>query len=251
MALLLATVVPRCIVMGEKFRRWVITGANRGLGLEFARQLVDRGDFVVGACRRPDQAGELTSLFSPASGFVVALEVSSPESAAVIVSQRMSHVDVLINAAGTDDTAASGGPMGLLQGEALIDVYRTNSVGPALVTQAFTNLLMRSGRAIVVNLTSSRGSLNGHVAADGIGYAMSKAALNMLTRKMAIDLYHENIAVIAVSPGWVQTDMGGADAPITPEDSVKAMIAFADTTNLADTGSILAHSDLVIRSGAM
>jgi NAD(P)-dependent dehydrogenase (short-subunit alcohol dehydrogenase family) len=235
-------------VVREDFRRCVITGANRGLGLEFARQLVDRGDFVVGTCRRPEEATELAALLSPASGFVVALEVSSPEPAAMIVSHKITHVDFLINAAGTDDTAASSGPIGLLQGDALIDVYRTNAVGPALVTQAFTSLLSKSGRAVVFNLTSSRGSLNGHIAPDGIGYAMSKAALNMLTRKMALELYHESITVVAVSPGWVQTDMGGPNATTSPADSVKAMIAFADTTNLADTGSILAHSDLAVQS---
>jgi NAD(P)-dependent dehydrogenase (short-subunit alcohol dehydrogenase family) len=241
--------IRRCVVTHRHFRRCVITGANRGLGFEFARQLIDRGDFVVGACRRPEEAVELAALFSHASGFVVALEVSSPEPTAAIVSQQISHVDLLINAAGTDDTAASSGPIGLLQGQALVDVYRTNAVGPALVTQAFADLLSKSGRAVVVNLTSSRGSLNGHIAAGGIGYAMSKSALNMLTRKLAIELYHENIAVVAISPGWVQTDMGGPDATITPEDSVKAMIAFADRSSLADTGSILAHSDLAIRSG--
>jgi NAD(P)-dependent dehydrogenase (short-subunit alcohol dehydrogenase family) len=237
-------------VTRRNFRRCLITGANRGLGLEFARQLIDRGDFVVGACRRPEEAAELAALFSPASGFVVALEVSSPEPAAAIVSQQISQVDLLINAAGTDDTAASSGPIGLLVGEALIDVYRTNAVGPALVTQAFASLLSKSGRAVVFNLTSSRGSLNGHIAPDGIGYAMSKAALNMLTRKLAIELYHENIAVVAISPGWVQTDMGGPDAPITPEDSVKAMIAFADRSNLSNSGSILAHSDLAVQPSA-
>jgi NAD(P)-dependent dehydrogenase (short-subunit alcohol dehydrogenase family) len=226
----------------------VITGANRGLGLEFARQLVAIGDFVVGMCRSPGSAVELGELLAVSGGMVVPLEVSdaaSVLSAASAVGERLGAVDMLINAAGVEDTTGSSGPVGQLNGEALVEVYRINAVGPALVTQAFAGLLARSDRAVVLNLTSNLGSLAGVIAVGNIGYAMSKAALNMLTRKLALDLRQARTTVVAISPGWVQTDMGGPDAPFTSNDSVRAMLGLARRLTIDDTGAVLDHDQMV------
>ena len=215
--------------------------------MEFVRQLVARGEDVVGTCRDPASAIELGKL----AGFVVALDVSDQAAAvaaASMVAERLGAVDLLINAAGVEDSVASAGPVGGLESEALVEIYRTNAVGPALVTQAFTELLKRSDRALVLNLTSQRGSLEGAVTLGHIGYAMSKAALNMVTRKLALELQPNGTTVVAISPGWVKTDMGGADAPLTPSESVQAMLALADRLTLSDTGAVLDHDQ--VRSAA-
>jgi NAD(P)-dependent dehydrogenase (short-subunit alcohol dehydrogenase family) len=222
----------------------VITGANRGLGLEFVRQLVARGDFVVGTCRVPDGALELRELLADGKGLILSLEVSdrsAAEAAASEVGGLQDTVDLLINAAGVEDSAGSSGPLGYLESDALVAIYVTNAVGPALVTQAFAGLLARSDQAIVLNLTSSRGAIDSAIASGKIGYAMSKASLNMLTRKLALELHRDGTAVVALSPGWVQTDMGGPDAPLTASESVRSMLALTDRLTLADTGAVLDH----------
>lgn len=147
----------------------------------------------------------------------------------------------MINAAGVEDSAGSSGPLGHLEGDALVAIYATNAVGPALVMQAFAGLLARSDHAVVLNLTSSRGALDSAVASGNIGYAMSKASLNMLTRKLALELHRDGTAVVALSPGWVQTDMGGPDAPLSASESVRSMLALTDRLTLADTGAVLDH----------
>jgi NAD(P)-dependent dehydrogenase (short-subunit alcohol dehydrogenase family) len=225
----------------------VITGASRGLGFEFARQLATAGEFVVATCRTPASAAGLRELLA-GRGLILPLEVSdqvAATAAATAVAERLDAVDLLINAAGIEDSARSSGPIGQLDGDALVEVYRINAVGPALVTQAFAGLLARSGRAVVLNLTSKQGSLAGATAAGSIGYAMSKAALNMLTRKLALELYQDRTTVVAMSPGWVQTGMGGQDAPLTPGESVRAMLACAGRLTLTDTGAVLDHDDVL------
>jgi len=129
----------------------VITGASRGLGFEFARQLAAAGEFVAATCRTPASAAGLRELLA-GGGLILPLEVSD-QAAATAVAERVDAVDLLINAAGIEDSAGSSGPVGRLDGDALVEVYRTDAVGPALVTQAFAGLLARSGRAVVLNLT--------------------------------------------------------------------------------------------------
>ena len=226
----------------------VITGANRGLGLEFVRQSVARGDFVVGTCRTPARAQELCGLLTGGNGLILSLDVSnrpSADAAASEVARRQGAVDLLINAAGVEDSAGSSGPLGYLEGDALVAIYLTNAVGPALVTQAFAGLLARSDQAIVLNLTCSRGAIDSAIASGNIGYAMSKASLNMLTLKLALELHRDGTTVVALNPGWVQTDMGGPDAPLTASESVRSMLALTDRLTLADTGAVLDHDGVL------
>jgi NAD(P)-dependent dehydrogenase (short-subunit alcohol dehydrogenase family) len=168
----------------------------------------------------------------------------SVTNAAAVAGQSLDAVDLLINAAGVEDTAGSSGPIGTLELAAMLRIYQTNAIGPALVTQAFTHLLAESGTAVVLMLTSKLGSMSSVTEPGSIGYSMSKASLNTLTRKLALDLLADRIAVVAMSPGWVRTDMGGPGAPLSPADSVATVLARVDRLSFADNGSILTSDRL-------
>jgi NAD(P)-dependent dehydrogenase (short-subunit alcohol dehydrogenase family) len=240
-------------------RRVVVTGANRGLGLEFTRQLAAAGDEIVATARQPKTADELNKLASTSGGrvSVVRLDVADPadaEAAALHVGERFDGVDLLINNAAIwtapdQPDRAGSGPLADLRPDAVADVLRVNSVGPLLVTQALAPGLAAAGRAVVVNLSSWLGSIAEATRWGGRGnlaYAMSKAALNMLTRRLAVELAGQGTIVVSMSPGWVATDMGGPSAPLEPPESVKGMLNVLDALTPAQSGSFLDHAGAVL-----
>jgi NAD(P)-dependent dehydrogenase (short-subunit alcohol dehydrogenase family) len=115
-------------------------------------------------------------------------------------------------------------------------------VAPLLVTQALAPRLARAGRATVVNLTSGLGSIAGTNGRGNLAYAMSKAALNMLTRQLAAELAGQGVSVVAMSPGWVATDMGGRSAPLSPAESVHGILNVVDALTPAQSGTFLDHT---------
>ena len=239
-------------------RRVVVTGANRGLGLEFARQLAAEGDEVVATARHPKTADDLNKLATTSGGrvTVVRLDVGDPsdiESAALHVGERFDAVDVLINNAGiwtAPDQAdrASSGPLAELRPDAVTEVLRINAVGPLAVTQALAPRLAAARRAVVLNISSWLGSLEGAArqGRSNLAYGMSKAALNMLTLRLAAELAGQGTIVVSMSPGWVATDMGGPSAPLEPPESVKGMLNVLDALTPAQSGSFLDHAGAVM-----
>ncbi len=211
---------------GIETRVAVVTGSSRGIGLELVGQLLLSGFAVHATCRRPDRATELNELIAATgSGSVLALDVADPDSihdVAATLDRSAPAVDLLINNAGIGapagaDPSAAEGPLAALRAEAMMEVMRVNSLGPALVTQALASLLGRARPgARVVNVTSDLGSLTGPVPPGGYTYAMSKAALNMLTRKLALELRPRHVTVIALHPGSARTQLGGATAALAP-----------------------------------
>ncbi|HZQ79853.1 MAG TPA: SDR family oxidoreductase [Acidimicrobiia bacterium] len=237
-------------------RRVVVTGANRGLGLEFTRQFLAAGDEVVAAARHPRTADELQKLVSASGGrgSAVRLDVADPESIAAAglhIGERFAAVDVLVNNAGVwaapgQPERLSAGPLADLRPEAVVEVLRVNAVGPLLVTQALAAPLAAAGRSVVVNLTSGLGSLAGATGRGNIAYGMSKAALNMATRHLAAELARQGTIVVALSPGWVATDMGGAGAPLEPPESVRGMLSVLDGLTPVQSGSFLDHTGAMV-----
>jgi NAD(P)-dependent dehydrogenase (short-subunit alcohol dehydrogenase family) len=237
-------------------RRVVVTGANRGLGLEFTRQLAAAGDEVVATARHPKTADDLHKLAAGSDGrvTVVGLEVGDPadvEAAARHVGERFEGVDLLVNNAGIwtapgRPDRASSGPLADLRPDAVLEVLRINAVAPLLVTQALAPCLAAAGRSVVVNLSSGLGSIEGTRARGNVGYAMSKAALNMATRQLAAELAGQGTIVVSVSPGWVATDMGGASAPLEPAESVQGILNVLDAVTPAQSGSFLDHAGVVL-----
>lgn len=218
-------------------RRRLVTGANRGLGLEFVRQLLARGDHVIAACRHPGKATDLNRLAGDHPGrlHVLPLDVGDEKSRNAFARELplvADGIDLLVNNAGV---LHSGERFGHVPPAQLDDTLRTNASGPFLLTQTLAPHIADGGK--VANLSSQLGSI---ASVDGFhtpSYAISKAAQNMATALLATALRERGIAVVALHPGWVQTDMGGSGAQITPEASVTGLLDVIDRLGVNDTGT--------------
>jgi len=228
-------------------QRVLITGANRGIGLEFARQLAARGERVFATARDVGRATELRDLAKEHGDervTIVPLDVDSADAiraAADTVRKQVDGLDLLINNAGiyAARVGKDGQPaerLGDLNFDDALKVIRTNAVAPVMLTQALLPLLKKGEQPKVVSITSGYGSV-----ADNTGfpyyYAASKAALNQFMRSLAGDAAAKGIITVVMSPGWVQTDMGGAGAPITPEKSVAGMLKVIDSLTAGDNST--------------
>jgi NAD(P)-dependent dehydrogenase (short-subunit alcohol dehydrogenase family) len=226
-------------------QRVVITGANRGLGLELARRYAARGDSVWAGCRRPGEAGELRAVTHHVHELDVASEASITRFAEQIVGGPL---DVLVNNAGVDGRAL-GVPddqrdVLLLSAEHLMAEIRVNAIGPMLLSRALLAPLRAAAGARIVNVSSTVGSME--VAARtgrDVGYVVSKAALNMITVKLAARLRDEGITVVALHPGLLRTALGTPRGPLEdPAPAAAEIVALVDRLSLAQSGRFL-HRD--------
>ncbi len=231
-------------------RRVLITGASRGIGLGLARLYVARNETLVFAgCRSPSTAGGLRELERqfPDSLRVVALDVAEEtkiRSARAAVGEQADGLDILINNAGilpgnVPSPRVETTVLGSLDPGAILEVFRINSLGPVMVTQAFVDLLKHGDLPRVINVSSDAGSLARRTEGGGYAYVASKAALNMFTRCLAGDLRPMGIVVAAVHPGFLRTDMGGPSAPLAPEQTLPSLLRVIDALSIEGTGSFL------------
>ena len=222
----------------------LVTGANRGLGLEFVRQLLGQGRRVVATCRQPGRATALNALAGEHPGRlrVLPLDVAEARSRDEMVRElpllagddAAVRIDLLLNNAGV---LHSGERFGNVSAVNLDDSLRTNAIGPYLLVQALAPLLADGAR--IANLSSQLGSIGGAARFGTLSYAMSKAAQNMATVQLAHALAPRGIVVVALHPGWVQTEMGGAGAQVTPEDSARGLLEVIAGLGDGDTGHFL------------
>jgi NAD(P)-dependent dehydrogenase (short-subunit alcohol dehydrogenase family) len=216
----------------------LVTGANRGIGFEVCRSLAGRGFVVLLAARDAAKAHAAAEKLATAGTIEpLLLDVADPasiEKAAREVAGRFGHLDVLVNNAGinydTWETADNADIDGTVQ-----ETIATNLLGPWRVCKAFLPLLGKSGAARIVNVSSESGSL-AHMGAGPPAYQVSKAALNALTRTLAGQLRGDAILVNAVCPGWVATDMGGADAPRSAAEGAAGIVWAATLPDSGPTG---------------
>jgi NAD(P)-dependent dehydrogenase (short-subunit alcohol dehydrogenase family) len=219
-------------VAGETF---LVTGANRGIGLEYARQLSERGDRVIATAREPEKARELSAL----GVRIEQLDVADADSVSTFVRRLAgTPIDVLINNAGVGD---AGPPLEGLSMDDVEHAYRVNAVGPLRVTQALLPNLRAGKRRLVIGMTSGLGSVSRNESGGWYAYRASKAALNQLFRTMAEELEKERFTFVVLCPGWVQTDMGGAGAPTSVEESVRGLLKVIDGLKPSDTSRFLNH----------
>ena len=218
-------------------QRVLITGANRGLGLEFTRQYLERGARVFAGCRRPAEASQLRTLQAaqPQRLSVVALDMAdanSIQAGHATVRSQVDGLDVLINNAGIYSSRGSAEPLerlGTLTFEEALMVLRVNAVAPLIVAQQYLDLLRAGHDAKIASLSSGYGSVSANTGGFPYYYSASKAALNMFMRSLAADAKRWGITTVLLDPGWVSTDMGGPHASITPKQSVRRMIHVIDT----------------------
>jgi NAD(P)-dependent dehydrogenase (short-subunit alcohol dehydrogenase family) len=215
----------------------LVTGANRGLGLEFTKTLLGRGDEVIATCRSLAAATELRELAETAHGKlqVVELDVATPEgNAALGAFLADKAVDVLINNAG--HYSRDGGPFESLNFDGVMTDFAINAMGTLRVTQTALGALRRGKTRKIAVVSSKMGSITDNTSGGSYAYRMSKAAINMGVKSLANDLRGEGFTVLTMHPGWVLTDMGGPNALIGPEESIQGMLRVIDGAGLEQSG---------------
>jgi NAD(P)-dependent dehydrogenase (short-subunit alcohol dehydrogenase family) len=222
----------------------LVTGANRGIGLELVRQLLVAGWRVVATCRQPGRATALNPLAGEYPGrlHILPLDVAEPKSRVELARElplvlgeddtgAPGRIDLLLNNAGV---LHSGERFGSLTADNFEHSFRTNALGPLLLTQALAPLLADGAR--VVNLSSRLGSIGSTTRFGTPSYNISKAALNMATALLARALEERGIVVAAISPGWVRTEMGGEGAEVDVADAAAGILATTSRLASADSG---------------
>lgn len=201
----------------------LITGANRGIGLEFVRQLKDKGYYVIGCCRNPSKAKELNSLADE----VIQLDVTKDEDIALLKQTLKNRsVDLLVNNAGI--SGDQGVTLGNIDRENFINVLNVNCISAVKLCDALLPNLQSSQEKNILVISSRMGSIADNDRGRSYAYRTSKAALNCVMRSYAIDVEPKGIHVMLLHPGWVKTDLGGADALIDVTTSVAGMLKQAE-----------------------
>eukprot|EP01024_Parvocaulis_polyphysoides_P037225 TRINITY_DN33139_c0_g1_i1.p1 TRINITY_DN33139_c0_g1~~TRINITY_DN33139_c0_g1_i1.p1 ORF type:complete len:259 (+),score=33.83 TRINITY_DN33139_c0_g1_i1:77-778(+) len=201
----------------------IVTGASRGLGLEWCRQLLKKNNKVIASVRNPENSDKLKQLSGNLE--VTKLDTSDEESIkewAVSLKRLVDHVDVVINNAGIIGQRQAFADV---QKSNLLEVFSTNAAGPLLVTQQLVkNNIIGLPSSIVANVTSKVGSVDDNSSGGGYAYRASKSALNIINKSMSIDLQELGICCVLLHPGWVKTDMTGDTGLITVDQSVGGML---------------------------
>ena len=210
----------------------LITGANRGLGLEFARQYAEAGWKVIGTARQPAEATDLADL----GARVMQLDVADGESVAKLAAALEDQpIDLLINNAGMANR--DGMDFETLSFDGVERVLAVNTIGPMRVTRALLPNLRLGEAKQIVHISSGLGSIEENTDGGFYGYRESKAALNMFNRSLAVNLKDEGFTCVVMSPGWVRTDMGGPEANLSPEESITGMKKVIGGLTIEDTGT--------------
>lgn len=224
-------------------QRCLVTGANRGLGLAFVTQLLERGARVLACCRDPAAARVLDALAAAHGDRLVIHALDVADAAAIdklpqAAAKHLQRIDLLVNNAGV---LVSGERFGNVKAESLAESFAVNASAPLLITQALAPLLALGNKPRVLCITSQLGSIAQSASFRTVSYAMSKAALNMAVKRLAAELAPRGILVLAAHPGWVKTGMGGTGATLAPADSAHALLALIEHAQMQDAGKFLAY----------
>lgn len=220
----------------EHYKVALVTGAYKGLGFEWCRQLAAMGYRVVLTAREQQKASEAAAKLNTASQQVWGkeLEVTSELQLAALatwVQQTFGRLDLIVNNAGVNpkdyadkSRMAAAFYLDQLSAAEMLDVIHINSIAPLLVVKHFRKLLAASEAPVVINISSWLGSVNLLGFGGHYGYVGSKNLLNVFNKSMAAEIRSDNIISVNVNPGWVQTDMGGSKANFTPAQAVQQLI---------------------------
>jgi NAD(P)-dependent dehydrogenase (short-subunit alcohol dehydrogenase family) len=212
----------------------LITGTNKGVGLELTKIYAARGDTVYASCRDPAGASALAEVL----GEVVILPLVVGDSGSVTaMAEHLAGVtiDIVINNAGMKGPEFEEQNTYAMDFDGWAETFNVNSMGPVRVMQALMPNLKQAEAAKVVTITSQMGALSLDMPAAH-AYCASKAAVNKFMRLASIDLKKDGVAVGLIHPGWVQTDMGGPRADLTPQESAEGIVAVVDQLSMDSTG---------------
>jgi NAD(P)-dependent dehydrogenase (short-subunit alcohol dehydrogenase family) len=223
-----------------KNRIAMVTGANKGIGYEIARQLGEKGYHVLVGVRNIEAGEQAVASLRKGGASVELVEIdvsdrASIQKAAKAVAGQFDHLDALVNNAAIMEDK---GNITEVPDELLFRTLKTNTFGPLLVTQAFLPLLTKSPGATVVNMSSGLGQLS-NMMDTYPAYSISKTSLNAVTRQFAATLRDQGVTVNSVCPGWVKTDMGGANAPRTVQQGADTVTWLATEAPRDLTGQFL------------
>jgi NAD(P)-dependent dehydrogenase (short-subunit alcohol dehydrogenase family) len=226
-----------------------VTGASRGIGHELVRQCAARGDQVVAAARTERSVKALGREFGDN---VLPMRCDVSDDASITEARRqlegrIERIDLLVNSAGlyslhADHWDPSRTMFDTISRVELNTVFDVNATGAMLVIKAMLGLLRRSERPRILNLSSLMGSVSARTSPGDYAYAASKAALNIMTRSFAAEFRDEGIIAVAMTPGWVRTDMGGANAALSPDEAVRTMLATADGLTIQESGAFIDYA---------
>lgn len=226
----------------------LITGANRGIGLEFSRQYAADGWRVLACSRYPEKSDELNKL---AARYPELIKVHALDVADHVQIDRLAQlladesIDLLINNAGIyPDSDKSG--FGHTDYAGWIQAFRINTMAPLKMAETFATQIARGKQKTIVTITSKMGSIADNSGGGSYLYRSSKAAVNMVVKSLAIDLKPLGITAVVVHPGWVKTDMGGPNAMISAEQSVAGIRQVIDSLTLESSGTFFAYDGQVI-----
>jgi len=231
----------------------LITGASRGIGLEFCRQYAAEGWRVIACCRHPEKSDLLKKLAAlyPGQIKIYALDVADHvqiERLAKVLddeSPATGSIDLLINNAGIYPDSGKKG-FGHTDYAEWMQAFRINTMAPLKMAETFARQIARSKQKTIVTITSKMGSIADNGGGGSYLYRTSKAAVNMVVKSLAIDLKPSGITAVVFHPGWVKTDMGGPGALISAKQSVSGIRQVIDRLTLDDSGKFFGYDGQVI-----
>ncbi|MDI1297790.1 SDR family oxidoreductase [Methylotenera sp.] len=217
----------------------LVTGANRGIGLEFTQQYAEDGYSVLACCRDPQHASALQTLAKAHANIrILHLDVADfAQIDALALQLKDEKIDVLINNAGVYPESS----LGDANTENWLDAFKINSIAPLKMATAFTAHIANSKLKKIATLSSKMGSMSDNAGGGSYIYRSTKTAVNMVMKSLSIDVKPAGIAVVTLHPGWVLTDMGGSNALIDTKTSVVGLRQVIENLNLNNTGKFIAY----------
>jgi NAD(P)-dependent dehydrogenase (short-subunit alcohol dehydrogenase family) len=218
----------------------LITGANRGIGLEMVRYAVQQGWRVFACCRNPHNADNLFSIAKLSNGQVSVhiadmLELATVQ--ALSYELRNESIDILVNNAGI--YGSDKNTFGAVDADSWLQTFQVNSIAPLKMVEAFSEQLMMGKRKLVACMSSKMGSMADNGYGNSYIYRSSKAALNAVVKSLSIDLKDKGIISVVLHPGWVKTEMGGPDAEISTRESVEQIFTNLSSLTIGDSGRFI------------
>lgn len=219
----------------------LITGANRGIGLELVSRFAGDGWTVFACCRDPASADELQALSEQHSGIeLYALDVTDYEQMKSLSTQLANRsIDILVSNAGVYGPRGAG--FGAVEAAAWRDVLEVNSIAPLMLVQAFVEQVAASRQKLVAVISSKMGSIGDNGSGNSYIYRSSKTAVNMVVKCLSMDLADRGISAITLHPGWVQTDMGGSNAEISTAVCVSGLKSILQSAGPAQSGQFIEY----------